>query len=526
MPLPFRLTLSLVAILIVVAVCRCSAQPASSTLAEEFRSWDTPKLYAHGISLLKRGTQLNEAIFVLRMSVDRDRTRCDYQSALGSAYASRFASISCAARQSDSYARVHHDYEKRLTAWDLAQKDPANAEFGSASPEEPAALTTPDDSKRFVMQKDEVRPALLKLGRQSIAAYDEAHKLARTAATEERAALEYERGWGLFLLRRFGNGLVPDELSVVPASLKKEDVLELRQSEVIDCFTRCTALEPKTAGNWHSLALAHVPKTIFAIEYDTVQKYAQDLAINRPKDDSDAIATLRKALTLKPRDFNLLYHSAQIAYAVDPAFGLDCLDRAAQRMSTNALIWYFLADQRLKRASSHNERDALNMNNRAVRDVQAGNASSEYWAIPIVVPAPPLLKKAWEYVTVYGLTEDHLVLQETWSALGEFAADRDMHGDETQFMNVIRAMMTMGLKAIDSMDAQDLNVRDPRARIMRRARVFNGIECCFKAHGLVKESQKDRPDDRKAAYLEEQQDLIKKLLELEKEVTKPDSPLR
>lgn len=504
----------------VTSLCRCSAQQAATAQTDELVTWDTGKLYAHGISLAKRGIQLNEAIAVFKMCAGRDTTRADYQLALGSACAARFASIACAAGQLASRSRADLNFDKEISAWRVAQQDPNNPDFGNPRPEEPPEILTPDDNKRFTTPKGEVRRILLKLGRQSIAAYASARKLAENNPVEERRDVEYERGWGLFLLRRFGREFVPDEPLHGQGASPSYDVLDVRQSEVIDCFTRCTTLDPKNADNWHSLGLAYVPKTLFAIEYETLQKYIEDAAINSPSDDNSAISALKKALALKPRDFNLLYQAAQIAYSVNPALALDCLDRAAQRLPTNAVLWYFLANHRFKRAASHDVNDPLELNTRAVQDVQTGNAAPQYWAIAMVLPAPPLLKRAWEYVPSYGLTEDPMIIQQTWSWLREFAVDRDVHGDVSQYMDTITSWTNLGLKAIGSMNSQEMDYKDPRARVMRWSRVFHGVEFCLDAYSNVRQSQKDRPDDRKAKYLDSQQDLIPRLQALEKDVIK------
>lgn len=137
-----------------------------------------------------------------------------------------------------------------------------------------------------------------------------------------------------------------------------------------------------------------------------------------------------------------------------------------------------------------------------------------------------MLKSAWEYTTVYGLTEDPIIIQETMFPLREFAEDRDEHGDVDRFMNVIPAIMNMGLKVIAGMDGQDLNYKDLRARTIRWDRVFTGTICSEMAYDLVRRSQGVRPDDRKEAYIEDQKNLFHKLQALEKEVLKPNSALR
>lgn len=352
----------LIAVFLIFARSRCAAQAPYVNQIDDFSDWDTAKLFAHGASLLKKGVQLNEAIAVLRMSVRRDGGRYDYQLALGSASASRFASIACASGQAVAQSRSNLQYRKQAEEWDTAQNDLANPDFGIPRPEEPLPPSTPDDGKRFVMRKEETRRTLLKLGRQSITAYDEARRLAEHFNAGERRAVEYERGWGLYLLRRFGREFVPDEPPTNQATLNKDDILDARQSEVIDCFTRCTALDAKSAESWQSLGLAHVPKTIFAVEYESVRKYMDGTPINNTKDDTEALAALLKAVALKPKDFNLLYQTAQVSCAADPALSLGYLNRAAQRMPTNALLWYFLASLRFKSASSRNEKDAIDIN--------------------------------------------------------------------------------------------------------------------------------------------------------------------
>src|SRR5690242_16551682 len=80
---------------LLVAISTCHAQ------SDDPVTWSTSKLYAHGVSLVTKGIQLNEAIQVLQMSVDREPQRCDYRSALASALASRFASIAAAQQLAD-----------------------------------------------------------------------------------------------------------------------------------------------------------------------------------------------------------------------------------------------------------------------------------------------------------------------------------------------------------------------------------------------------------------------------------------
>ena len=521
LPHAFARTTTIVLTLTLSATLASWAKPAREAQAEDITTWSAAKLYAHGSSLVRKGIQLNEAIEVLRVSAEREPKRFEYRLALASALASRFASIATAQQHADYETPARRKIEKqRIADWDAAQSDRSNPLFGSPRPDEPPLVRTPDDGKPFLMNSDETRRALQKLGRQSLTAYNESRKLAEGATPREQCEVEFERGWGLFLLRRFGKAFTPDErLTFAPFS-KSDSLLEVRHSDVIESFTRCAALQPKDAANWQALGLAHAAMTILAIEYHSLQKSSSDAAGTDSRSEDGAIAAFKKALAIKPRDFDLLYQAAQVSTEADPAFAIDCLDRATQRSSSNAVLWYYLADQRFKRAPSRNEKDALNMNLRAVSDVRSGNDAPLYASIPIVFPAPPQLKRAWDYVTVFGAAEDHTIVEEILFALREVANFSDSQGDFDRFLDVITAKIELGLKAIGSRTGDDLNDSDPRTRTIRWGRGFDGVICSLDAFSQVRKSQAARPDDRKTAFLEAHQDLYDKLQALEKVVLK------
>jgi len=71
---------------------------------------------------------------------------------------------------------------------------------------------------------------------------------------------------GSVLLRAFGKEFVPDEPANIQATLKKEDFLNVRQSDVIDSFTRMHGYGPQKRRLLALTGLAHVPKTVFATE--------------------------------------------------------------------------------------------------------------------------------------------------------------------------------------------------------------------------------------------------------------------
>ncbi len=503
----------------------CGAQQRSAIVTDDFDTWTTDALYGHGISLLKRGVRLNEAIYVLKLSAGRDYTNHEYQLALGCAYASRFASVACALRNLDTFAREKERYERRQKQWADAQEDPANASYRTAAPQAPTAPTTPDDGKLFTTDRRATQLLLFGLGQKSIAAFMEAHKLTEIAAPKDRASTEFVRGWGLFLLRRFGIDLVqPPPYSALRTATaeaaKEQSALAITDEDVRDCFRICTELEPKSAGNWHSLALASIPKSIFGAENELQRKYVEGLAISSQKEDLSAIAALKKAIALKPRDFNLLYLLHLSAYAVDPALALQSLERATLRMPNNAALWYCLADRRLKRANVLNQTDGLAQSQQAIDDAQSGNSASQYWAVSLYLPAPAMLRRAWAFIPTYGLAEDHVILQETVFGLGAFVAERDAQADDATVMRAIPVLMAMGLKLLDGMEAADLDPAHPRSQTIRWGRAFTGIMCCYHAYELMRDSQKTRPDERKAAYLTAQKDLIRRLSVLETEVIK------
>jgi tetratricopeptide (TPR) repeat protein len=505
----------------------CSGQVQHATLQDEFNTWSTPKLFEHGTSLLRHGVRLNEAIIALRMVTQRDRSDHEYPLALGCALASRFASVSCAMRQADQYERELKRFEQRHQAWTVAQNDPKNAVFGVPPPIAPAVPSTPDDTSRFALSKREGQAMLVSLRAACVLALQDAGRLTERSSTTVQADYEFYTGWALLMLWRYGENLVPlypkvDTGSTAPvATAASEGLTDVSREAALGCFKWATALAPENASYWHSLAIAYVPQSVFASENSDPRDLSE--ASTSPtgnQEDRDAISALKKAIAVKPRDFDLQFLMSQLARTVDPALAVDSLARATQRMSSNATLWYLLANERFKRCKSRAVSDRLALSGQAVEDVESGNTAPLYWAIPIAIPAPPMLARAWDYLKTYGATEDHMVVQELLFALGAYLTDRDSHGDDTEFMRTVPVMMAMGLRAIGSADAADLDARHPRAKITQWARAFMGIQCCFKVFGLVQASQRTRPDVRKEAYIEGQRDLIKRLTALEEEVIK------
>jgi hypothetical protein len=503
--------------------CRnaASGQPLAQA---EFDGWKTPSLYQYGTDLLKRGRNFDRAILALTLAAQREPANVDYQLALGCGYASRFASIGFAVRQAESFSTEWRNYENLKAEWDKAQQDSGDPLFGKSAPPIPTRPTTPDDNRAFGMSRDAVAPILRDLGRKCLAAFDEAHRLVEALSSEKRCEVEFTRGWGLSLVRRFGKGVVEDRpkrtVKAPSATDTMDDHLYLEQVEVSDCFRRCTEEDPKNADYWQSLGLSLVPRVADAGNEGTYAVSANGSPIHTARDTEEAAEAFRRALLLKPKEFDLLYQAAHVAAGSNAAQAEGYLERATQRIGSNAVLWYLLADMRYRQADGLEKKAAAALQAKALAAVEAGNRAPRYAAVPFALPVPPLLRRAWDYSRLYGLGEDAYTVMTVCMQIREVAKQQIAEGDSAGTMRGMAASMAMGLKVLRHCDCADLDLRDPRMRSLRKTRPTMGAVACYAAYDSLKDLQKAHPGPAVTRLMAEYRKLIPKLMELDREYTR------
>lgn len=368
----------------VLAAVRQDEQSAVRT--GDYAGWDAAHLYERGALLLKRGRQFEEAVTVLGLAAEREPVNAEYRSALGCALAARFASVAVALRQQEGWQQATENYEFLKGEWDKAQKDPAHVAFGAPAPTPPAPPATPDDARRFTQSRDEALRELIRLGRSSVATFDEARRLSESAPPAKRAVAEYARGWGLFLLRRFGKDVVSERPTAAPpgktaesGNTRAQDTKSVfvSQDDVIACFRRAAEDAPENPDNWHALALARVPNYL-SPENGAYFRYFGGEALHDKADTEQAVAAFDKALALKPKRFDLLYQRAVTVAPLDPAEGADGLEKAARRLGINAVLWYLTAHWRFRLAEKQNGDTAEANRTKALAAIGRGNSAPQY----------------------------------------------------------------------------------------------------------------------------------------------------
>jgi tetratricopeptide (TPR) repeat protein len=375
------------------------------------------------------------------------------------------------------------------------------------------------------MGHDEALRLLVRLGRESMAALDAAHGLAENSTPEKRSEAEYIRGWALWLLKRYGKEVVNDRpvkspgTSTAVSGGEEPNSFSIGQEDILSSFRQTVASDPKNAGYWHSLGLALVPRNVDAASEGGYDKYVSGEAIHQAAEVEEAIRAFERALSIKPSDPDMLYQAAMIVAPTSAEKAVKYLERAAQRVGMNAVLWYVLAQQRFRQFDTQGKNAERGLVAKAITAIENGNSAPQYWAIPFKLPTPILLRKAWDYSRVYGFGEDaHVVMVLTYR-LSELVTNEMKHGEEELELRAIAAMMRMGLKAIGRLDASDLDRRDPRMRELHKARLTMGLVSCFKAYQLLKDAHQARPDPRKARVLAEFAGLMEYLKPLDQEVS-------
>lgn len=500
-------------------------QWATSTTAraEDFASWETPRLYNFATSKLKDGRGLLKAIEALEIASKRDPKSLDTQIALGCAYSSRYASVAMARKQSQRYPNESAYYESRKKKWDEAHA--ATDQPGSQRPPpiKPPAPSTPDDDALFTLQDDQAIVCLRKLGNSAQNAFSEAVHLAEdvgkstgsdTAKVKDRDALErtnLARGWGLLLIKRFGKDIVQDT-PPDPKSKSVQEILYIPDDDIIASFRRLTEIHPDEAVGWYSLAVALAPKCL------SLEEGFGGIAYGQTFEKSDRLKSARDAIThslsLKPNDFQALYTAGLLYRPTDIEAAIRFLERAADRSGDNAVLRYQVADLLFEQAETAKDQKRSRVESSAWEAVERGNKARRYSSVRLKFPAPPFLHRAWESAAPYGLRDDYVVRQ-VGVYLNEIAKAADAAGDDATLLKSATAQIAMSLKVLEASQGEDLDYRDTTARTVYGARRALAVTFIVGPYVEVRNANKYRADARKERFLVKNAALAQQMREWE-----------
>lgn len=322
--------------------------------------------YRQAADALSKGRNLNKAIADLSLLVRAKPNNAHYHALLGSAYASRFASLACGMEDATLASVGERMYQKRLNIWGQMQNNPNSPLFGTPKPAAPNAPETPDDKKpyhtlgsivppnakpreeekaRSTPAEKEMQP-LAKLAQNALQQFDAAKNLSVALSKQERIKISFTRGWGLLLLYRYGIDTVGFEPSTRTA--KKEqtpripdpnELLKIQQDEIIACFQECTETEPKNPDGWQSLAYAHAPDHARSLDR-TIN--ADTFFAPTRNNITQAVASLRKALALKRDKEAVLFQIAAMTAQEQPQESVASLEKftdADSRKPSAFICW-------------------------------------------------------------------------------------------------------------------------------------------------------------------------------------------
>lgn len=103
--------------------------------------------YNSSVNLLQNGRDFDRAAAQLRKAL-AIQDRMQYHVALGCAMVSRAVALAQATLDRKQFSQDEKKYQDWLAKWEMAQKDPSNANFGKPRPE-PPVLQTRDDHRPF-----------------------------------------------------------------------------------------------------------------------------------------------------------------------------------------------------------------------------------------------------------------------------------------------------------------------------------------------------------------------------------------
>ena len=402
--------------------------------------------YETGTRLLKSGRNYNDAIAALEQATQAEPKNAAYFAALGCAYAARFASVCAALRHVPETSNEYGRYLHAKKRWDTAQTDPQNRADNTPPPSAPPLLTTPDDAAPLTLihtsgvslygaECNETKPApvvlsdLKALLAKSLAAFDTAHRLAQTLPKEARAALEYERGSGLFLLWFCGQG--------------SRTAVSFAPEKIAEALAICTEKMPDSPDYWHAQALGLVPK--YAAWRDNDTRYPA------PTENS-ALAAFDRALALKPNAARLL-QSALVMNAMLPHPDYVARLEKAARKIRNAQTWHLLALAHFAHArQNENGSDAKAAWRRGFAVLNTASHNADFTPPVFTLPAP-LLQAAWALRPLQRFPEIDSIFLGIETFLVNFVEEeiaRTKPGYERDALLAVEALRATGANAVQS----------------------------------------------------------------------------
>jgi hypothetical protein len=463
---------------------------------------EAKRFYQSGLDLLRAGNNLNKAIERLETAVRREPGNADYRSALACAYASRFASVAVAAKQSEAFENLSSGHRFLMKEWTEGQKDPTNRLFGLPEPVAPPSPATLDDGQVFTLDGPATRKELLRLGHRAVDGFDRARELAGDRPKADRARLEYARGWGLFSLRHFGEGWVMDVRPAGQENANRTETgpLAIPPADVVDSFRRCISMDsdgPDLVDYEYSLALAHAPKLLSW--YAGLAGAREELS-HSSEEIKAAGAVLEKILARKPEHRDAVYAAGLLFLETEPKKGAEYLEKTAHMRSGNAVAWYQAAEARFRQAEDEDKEEAARTTRLALKITERGNRAPRYHANRVGIPVPKLLRKAWEAVEAYGLPDGYLAAN-FGARLMVTARDAAKRAALDDAAAAYRLECGFGAKVLSALDSTDLDVRLPRTRhIPQLRRQFGALHFMVGYQGL-EEIHRQQPDPTLAQFL-------------------------
>jgi hypothetical protein len=453
--------------------------------------------YNSSVILLKRGQKFNRVATQLHKAIAL-RDQMKYHVALGCAFAGRAASLAQATVDRTQFAADQAKYEGWLTAWKAAQKDPGSLDNGKPRPEAPVLLTK-DDQLPFILTREEAVRQFKTLVEDAMAEWDAA--LSRVKTDQERAELDYVRGWGMELLRVYGERANWKDLPRAPENTK--------------LLLEATKLAPKNAVYWQSLG-------------DLRMDLSADIGSGRDK--PGALVAYRQALKLKQTNANLWYRIYDLCKHDDPEQAKEALRQAVQTDADNAYPAYRLAGLLFSEtpysnsvkefARARRENDVLSPDTfraiskqisdapdyakmrqaaeAALAEVENGNRANRYVAPVYDPPFPALLRAAWYFKgNSFNATLDVRDWQTISVSTGDYITVTVQKGDEEAAAHASHILRDMGIKIAG--DLYDKPIPLPKAELQR---LMIGFSIVRTGYEYLLGAYKEAGDSASAAQLD------------------------
>ena len=215
----------------------------------------------------------------------------------------------------------------------------------------------------------------------------------------------------------------------------------------------------------------------------------------------EAVGYLVKAMPLTRDKFDIVYILAMLYTNSNVEKSIQYMDQCIGLRPTNGLLHYNKSLLRFMQMSKSMPHELEHFRDCALAALEQGNQSPELLPLSIAIPAPSMLRKAWESAGVRGIPEESGIFF-NGSFLLELKSQLSKTLESPLLLRISQAQFSLGRNFMKRATGEGLGLRHFRSyQTLQLINSFSGMHCKA-GYETIEASYRNFPDKLKREFLE------------------------